>query len=58
MIIGYARCSTDAQDLTAQRQQLAVLGAAPAGPDSYPAIRAEMTVTTAATGRAAPVRGR
>ena len=29
MIIGYARCSTDAQDLTAQRRQLAVLGAAP-----------------------------
>lgn len=27
MIIGYARCSTDAQDLTAQRQQLEGLGA-------------------------------
>lgn len=25
-IIGYARCSTDKQDLTAQRQQLAALG--------------------------------
>lgn len=28
MIVGYARCSTDAQDLTAQRQQLRSLGAA------------------------------
>lgn len=28
MIVGYARCSTDGQDLTAQRQQLRVLGAA------------------------------
>lgn len=27
MIIGYARCSTDEQDLTAQRQQLEALGA-------------------------------
>lgn len=27
MIVGYARCSTDAQDLTVQRQQLAALGA-------------------------------
>ncbi|MBV9278803.1 MAG: recombinase family protein [Chloroflexi bacterium] len=25
-VVGYARCSTDKQDLTAQRQQLAVLG--------------------------------
>ncbi len=24
--VGYARCSTDRQDLTAQRQQLAALG--------------------------------
>jgi DNA invertase Pin-like site-specific DNA recombinase len=29
MIVGYARCSTDAQDLTAQRQQLEILGAGP-----------------------------
>ncbi|WP_211481175.1 recombinase family protein [Actinopolyspora xinjiangensis] len=27
-IIGYARCSTDEQDLTAQRQRLAELGVA------------------------------
>ena len=29
-LIGYARCSTDKQDLTAQRQELAGLGVAPA----------------------------
>lgn len=29
MIVGYARCSTDAQDLTAQRQQLVALGVPP-----------------------------
>ncbi|MTD15436.1 IS481 family transposase [Nakamurella sp. YIM 132087] len=29
MIVGYARCSTDEQDLTAQRQQLVALGVAP-----------------------------
>ena len=28
-LIGYARCSTDRQDLTAQRQALAELGIAP-----------------------------
>ena len=28
-LIGYARCSTDKQDLTAQRQALAELGVAP-----------------------------
>ena len=28
-LIGYARCSTDRQDLTAQRQELAGLGVAP-----------------------------
>ena len=28
-LIGYARCSTDKQDLTAQRQTLAELGVAP-----------------------------
>jgi len=28
-LIGYARCSTDRQDLTAQRQQLAQLGVTP-----------------------------
>ena len=28
-LIGYARCSTDEQDLTAQRQALHVLGVAP-----------------------------
>jgi hypothetical protein len=28
VIVGYARCSTDKQDLTAQREQLASLGAA------------------------------
>ena len=28
-LIGYARCSTDRQDLTAQRQALAELGVAP-----------------------------
>lgn len=28
-LIGYARCSTDRQDLTAQRQALADLGVAP-----------------------------
>lgn len=30
LLIGYARCSTDQQDLTAQRDALAVLGVAPA----------------------------
>jgi DNA invertase Pin-like site-specific DNA recombinase len=29
MLIGYARCSTDAQDLTAQRDALTVLGVQP-----------------------------
>ena len=29
MLIGYARCSTDAQDLTAQRDALAALGVQP-----------------------------
>jgi len=29
MLIGYARCSTDTQDLTAQRDGLAVLGVKP-----------------------------
>lgn len=29
MIVGYARCSTEQQDLTAQRQQLVALGADP-----------------------------
>jgi hypothetical protein len=28
LLIGYARCSTDQQDLTAQRQGLAALGVA------------------------------
>ncbi len=30
LLIGYARCSTDQQDLTAQRDALAALGVAPA----------------------------
>lgn len=30
LLIGYARCSTDAQDLTAQREGLAALGVSPA----------------------------
>ncbi|MGH3504866.1 MAG: recombinase family protein [Nocardioidaceae bacterium] len=30
LLIGYARCSTDAQDLTAQRDALAALGVPPA----------------------------
>ena len=29
LLIGYARCSTDQQDLTAQRDALAALGVAP-----------------------------
>jgi len=29
LLIGYARCSTDAQDLTAQRDALAALGVEP-----------------------------
>lgn len=29
MLVGYARCSTDAQDLTAQRDALTVLGVKP-----------------------------
>ena len=29
MLIGYARCSTDAQDLTAQREALTALGVQP-----------------------------
>ncbi len=29
MLVGYARCSTDAQDLTAQRDALAALGVKP-----------------------------
>ena len=29
LLIGYARCSTDAQDLTAQRDALATLGVSP-----------------------------
>jgi DNA invertase Pin-like site-specific DNA recombinase len=29
LLVGYARCSTDAQDLTAQRDALATLGVSP-----------------------------
>ena len=29
LLIGYARCSTDEQDLTAQREGLAALGVTP-----------------------------
>jgi DNA invertase Pin-like site-specific DNA recombinase len=29
MLVGYARCSTDAQDLTAQRNALTALGVTP-----------------------------
>ncbi|MCY7287579.1 MAG: recombinase family protein, partial [Cryobacterium sp.] len=29
LLVGYARCSTDAQDLTAQRDGLATMGVAP-----------------------------
>ncbi len=31
LLLGYARCSTDTQDLTAQRQALTCLGVEPAG---------------------------
>ena len=31
LLIGYARCSTDQQDLTAQRDGLLALGVDPAG---------------------------
>lgn len=38
MLIGYARCPTDAQDLTAQRDALTALGVKPTGSTSTMAL--------------------